>query len=133
MNLAETRSHQPLLNKPKEKKKRGRIRVVSKRRTALNKEYAKLRAQFLKDHPFCQWSIIEFGHSWAYAQTADFSEFVRTGKSPYPIATEVHHRKGRGKHLLDTSTWMAVSAEGHRRIHADPKTSYAKGYMLPRR
>jgi len=133
MNLAETRTHSPILNKPKEKKSRKPIKKVSKVRAALNRQYMKLRAEFLAANPYCQWHILEIGHSWEYAQTADFSQFILYGKDPYPRSTEIHHRKGRGKYFLDTSTWMAVSAEGHRNIHADPATSYAKKYMLPRR
>ncbi len=49
-----------------------------------------------------------------------------------PHSTQVHHKKGRGKFLLDVSTWMAVSDHGHKVIHHDTKTSYERGYMLPR-
>lgn len=50
-----------------------------------------------------------------------------------PRATEIHHKKGRGKYLLDTSTWMALSQEGHRHIHNNPKEAYEKGWMLTRK
>ena len=133
MNLAETRTHKPIIHKKKEKKERKPIKKVAKKRVAVNKEYMKLREQFLKDHPFCQWSILEMGHSWGFAYELDFSEWLRCGKAPHPRSTEIHHRFGRGKYMLDTSTWMAVSAHGHKMIHAYPKISYERGYMEPRR
>lgn len=130
MNLAESRSHVPLVNFPKPKKKPKPIRKVAKKRVKLNSEYSKLRKNFLNSHPFCQWFILELGHSWEYAM-GEFNYLRDSGI--YPESTEIHHRKGRGKFLLDTSTWMAVGPEGHRRIHATPEESYAKSYMLPRR
>ena len=131
MNLAETRTHQPILNKPKEKKRRKPIKKVSKVRAALNREYMKLRAEFLADHPYCQWFMRE--HSLCEGLVLTHGGYYDGSTHPVPVSTEVHHVKGRGKYLLETSTWMAVSAEGHRNIHADPATSYAKKYMLPRR
>lgn len=113
MNLAETRSHVPLINVPKKKKAKKAIRKVAKKRGPLNAQYMKLREEFLKAHPYCEYCLLEA---------------IKVCPS-----TEIHHKKGRGKYLLDTTTWMAVSNEGHKAIHADPKTSYAKGYMLPRR
>jgi len=47
MNLAELRTHTPVLNNKKEKKGRKPIKKVSKVRAALNREYMKLRAEFL--------------------------------------------------------------------------------------
>jgi len=133
MNLAETRTHEPLINKKKEKKSRKPIKKVAKKRVAVNKEYMKLREQFLKDHPFCQWSILEMGYSWGFAYESDFSEWIRCDFNPYPRSTEIHHVRGRGKYMLDTSTWMAVSEIAHKNIHNNPKHSYEKGYMKPRR
>lgn len=132
--LFNERSHIPLVNVPKKKKAKKPIRKVSKKRGPLNAQYMRLRADFLKTHPYCQWFLTEIGNRQenvrADGMAIDNNEnrFVMC-----PLSTEIHHRKGRGKYLLDTLTWMAVSNEGHKAIHADPKTSYAKGYMLPRR
>ena len=134
MNLAETRTHSPILNKKKEKKGRKPIKKVSKVRTALNREYMRLRAIYLKDNPYCDWWLAEHSITQDDVSASGVVFNHRPGEGLCPLqSTEVHHVKGRGKYMLDTSTWMAVSAEGHRRIHAAPATSYATGYMQPRR
>ena len=134
MNLAELRTHTPLINKKKEKKARKPIKKVAKKRAALNREYMKLRDAFLKRYPYCQWYLAE---NSIKLEDINPNGWVRAGHEASglypPASTECHHKKGRGKYLLDTSTWMAVSAEGHRAIHANPKLSYERGYMLPRR
>ena len=46
--------------------------------------------------------------------------------------TEIHHTycgKDRAKYYLETSTWLAVSREGHNYIHDNPKESREKGYL----
>lgn len=113
MNLAETRTHVPLVNKPKLKKKAKAIRKTSKKMATLKREYMKLRENFLIKHPWCEWSLLEEGKAVP--------------------ATQVHHRRGRGKFMLDVTTWLAVSDFGHKQIHDKPAYSYEKGYMLPRR
>jgi hypothetical protein len=113
MNLAETRTHEPLVNKPKAKKPKKAMPKVTKKRNQLNRQYMKLREAFLKKHYWCQFHIAE--------------------KLYATPATEIHHKKGRGKFLLDTSTWMAVSSRAHKEIHENTKYSYEKGYMLLRR
>ena len=113
MNLAETRTHEPLVNNPKEKKAKRAMPKTSKKRSRITREYMKLRAKFLIENPHCEWCKVELG-----------------GLVP---ATEIHHRKGRGSFMLDTSTWYAVSHQGHLWIHSNPKYAYEKGYMLPRR
>lgn len=112
MNLAETRTHVPLVNKPKPKKKAKAIRKTSRKMATLKREYMKLRAEFLKERPWCEY-FLHFGE-----------------KRP---STECHHRKGRGKFMLDVSTWMAVCSQAHQEIHFDPENSYKMGWMLPRR
>lgn len=134
-NLAEMRSHTPVVRQKAVKAKRKPMRAISKKHSAKLKEYAKLRAQFLKDHPYCQWwmlkNLVEATHSQL---TLDECEaLAQCGPHPIPRSTEIHHKKGRGKYLLDVSTWMAVSRTGHDWIHAHPKEAYEKGYMLPRR
>lgn len=115
-------------------KPRKPIRRVSKKRVSINREYDKLRNKYLEDHPYCEYWLTERGLS-------KYDVDIFTGKV-YPgnehsmvfaePSVEIHHRKGRGKFLLDTSTWMAVSRTGHEMIHKFPKLSYQLGYMLPR-
>jgi len=45
---------------------------------------------------------------------------------------EVHHTysgKDRAKYYLDSSTWLAVSREGHNWIHSHPKEARELGYL----
>ena len=120
------------------------LRPVSAKRARLNKIYSALRKKFLEEHPLCQHWLAENG----WEQSEQFGVVVFSNNThgfgvPYtphamvlhfaaPMSCDIHHRRGRGKYLLDVSTWMAVSREGHDAIHRDPKTSYEKGYMLPR-
>jgi hypothetical protein len=125
-----TRSHVPILHLKKEPKPRsrltrgGRIKPVSAKMAKISKLYRALKLQFLQQRPYCEYWLAERGLS-----TANVHLHVIPG---IPPSTQVHHRRGRGKYHLDVSTWMAVSAEGHAAIHADPEKSYRLGYMLPR-
>lgn len=47
-------------------------------------------------------------------------------------ATEIHHMRGRGKYLNDTSTWLAVSRPGHEWIENNPKLSRERGFTKSR-
>ena len=73
----------------------GRIRARSKRREREEREYGKLRKEFLERNPWC----------------AVF---------PTEVATQAHHTRGRGRFYLDVSTWLPTSANGHRFIHDNP-------------
>jgi hypothetical protein len=73
------------------------------------KEYLKVRAEFLKANPTCT-----FGSC----------------KKP---ATEVHHKKGRGKkYLCDAKTFLAVCPGHHRFITDHPHHARENGYSLSR-
>lgn len=46
---------------------------------------------------------------------------------------QVHHKAGReGGNFLDESTWLAVSAEGHKFLHDHPALAREKGWMISR-
>jgi len=45
---------------------------------------------------------------------------------------QIHHMRGRGKYLNDTSTWLAVSNEGHKWIEANPKLAKERGFTKSR-
>lgn len=130
------RTHIPIPKPTKQSKltRGGRIKPVSAKRAKLNKIYSALRKKFLEDNPLCEHWICELYHSTPEEIRPISSIFQDNpaGVKHIPKSTDVHHRKGRGKYLLDVSTWMAVSREGHQWIHANPKESYEKGYMLPR-
>lgn len=108
-------------------KRTKRLVSVSKRRQKLNKEYSKLRKEFLEAHPYCQWWLAEKGFSEHEAVLISHGPFKE--KLP-PASEDIHHVKGRGRYLLDTSTWMAVSRMAHITIHLHPKQSREKGYLV---
>lgn len=79
-------------NKPSAKLRK-RVRPVSTKRARERLLYSAKRKRFLKEHPFC-------------------------AVYPRKHATQVHHVAGRkSSNYLDDSTWLAVSMEGHERIH----------------
>jgi len=57
---------------------------------------------------------------------------MRCAVYPEKRATEVHHKRGRGKFLNDVSTWLAVSREGHERIEANPLWARDNGFSESR-
>ncbi len=117
-------------------KRKKRLNPVSKKRIKINKEYSRLRAEFLAKHPYCQVWLAEtspegpLSEEYAIANGGLFR--LDSIPSQCPLATDIHHRKGRGRYLLDASTWMAVSRDAHRWIHDNPKEAMEKGYLLPR-
>jgi hypothetical protein len=135
-----SRTHIPVIHVPKPKKPKSRlqrggsIKPVSAKRARLNKVYSALRKKFLAEHPWCEFFLEERG--WDEGVVNELGVVSNHGTLFCPVkvprSADVHHKKGRGRYLLDTSTWMAVSREGHLWIHANPKESYEKGYMLPR-
>ena len=74
------------------------INKISDKQAKLNAAYTVLRKQFLKDNPYCK----------ACLPGCTF------------IATEVHHKKGRGEFMLDTSTWLPSCHNDHVWIELDP-------------
>lgn len=80
------------------------IRQVSKKRAKQNAQYLKERTEFL-DGKICP----------------------ITGRP----ATEIHHINGReNDRLIDKKYWLAVTREGHQKIHANPKWARENGYLI---
>lgn len=84
------------------------INKVSEKRKIENLKYSVLRTEFLgkKENHICPITI--------------------------QPAIEIHHTycgKDRAKYFLDTSTWLAVSRDGHNWIHANPKEARELGYL----
>ena len=74
------------------------------------KEYSILRKKFLEEHSMCQ------------AHLVDCLQY----------SSEVHHKKGRGIYLLDTSTWLAVCRNCHSYIETHPEFAKLYGYSTNR-
>lgn len=75
-----------------------------------HKEYARLRLQFLKDNPWCEVSL------------------KRDHGAKVP-ANVIHHRKGRGDHYLDVSTFVATTRDGDCWIHRHPEKARELGLL----
>lgn len=73
----------------------GKLKPQSDRRKKLDAEYSRLRLQFLTQNPVC-----------AVCEDAK--------------ATQVHHKKKRGKNYLNVETWLAICFFCHRYAHDNP-------------
>ena len=115
--------------------KRTPIRRVSVKRARELKEYTRLRAQFMAERPVCGVWLAERG--WTQVEFTDpfYSRDGLTVPAEHllaigaPRSEECHHREGRGKNYLNVSTWLAVSAQAHRRIHDTPSWARANGFL----
>lgn len=72
----------------------------------INSKYSKLRKEFLLKHNIC--------HAKIYKCSLH--------------ATDVHHKKGRGKYHLDVSTWMPVCRNCHMWIETHPEDAAELGF-----
>lgn len=81
------------------------IKKISTRLRNLAKKYSQLREEFLKNHPLCE---------------AHLHDCTR-------IATDIHHKRGRGKYLLDITTWLSVCRRCHQWIETRPKQAKELG------
>ena len=76
----------------------------------INSSYSKQRKEYLYNHNICHAKINKCSLH----------------------ATEVHHKKGRGKYHLDTSTWLPVCRNCHTWIETNPQEAYELGFSLIR-
>jgi hypothetical protein len=91
------------------KKARKLINKRSRKMTTVMSEVKKLYSLFLKKNTTCQ---------------VNTDECTR-------VATDVHHRKGRGKNqIADATTWMAVCRSCHNRIESDDAWARKMGYKI---
>lgn len=79
--------------------------------------YDALRKAFLHAHPRCQMILSRF---------LDGQQTLAQCRSK---ATDVHHKRGRGKYYLDDTTWMAICRQHHKWIHDNMKEAEALGYI----
>ena len=86
------------------------MKKVSTKLAQEQREYSKLRKTWLAEHPMCQAKINRC-----------------TLRS-----TDVHHKKGRGKHLLDASTWLSVCRNCHNWIETHPEDAKELGFSISR-
>lgn len=85
------------------------IRRRSKKRAKQEREYAKLRKEYLDEHVICE------------------------VKGCLQISEEIHHKKGRiGELLTDVKYFLAVCNPHHRYIESHPVEAKEHGYSLSR-
>lgn len=121
-------------------KRKTPLRKRSAKKAKLDREYTKLRKQYLEDNPICEWWLAENGFDDATVRFGGAEGLIIVHKNKgivmvneAPPSVEIHHVRGRvGALLNDTNFWMAVSREGHDAIHQNPKRSYELGYMKKR-
>lgn len=83
------------------------------RRSVEEREYSRLRKEWLEKYPLCQCSLSD----------------SPCGKK----ATEIHHKKGRaGKLLNDTRYWMSVCRSCHDFIERHGQWAKEMGYKINR-
>lgn len=102
----------PLMRSKVSFKRRKPIRRVSKAKARKDSVYRLLRVNFLRqpENRFC---IV-----------------MKTLQNQFISTDQVHHMLSRyGKNYLDTSTWLAVSAEGHRWIESHLKEARERGWL----
>lgn len=111
---------------------------MSAKRQRDAREYARLRAEFLKAHPFCQVWLARHRVHEEHARGLRVVTAIGAHGVPWPVlsadiprSTDIHHKAGRtGSNYLDTSTWMAVSRAAHDWIHTHPKEARARGWLV---
>lgn len=91
------------------------IKKASTKQQLLNAAYSAQRKAYFHGHPYCKAMI--------YVAGLD----VCTG-----FATDIHHKKGRGEYLLDTSTWLPVCRNCHAFIETHPAWAKEKGFSEDR-
>jgi hypothetical protein len=90
----------------KPKKPRSKINQKSKKREKLDLLYSKMRIQFLTDKPVCEANL----------------------PNCTSVATDVHHKAGRGRNYLVIDTWFAACRSCHSWIEEHPIEAREAGY-----
>lgn len=91
---------------PPKLKKYTPIKPKSKKQAAADRAYSLLRIPFMEKHPMCQAAL----------------------PGCQGPSCDVHHKKGRGKYLLITGTWMAVCRVCHEWIELHPIEATEMGF-----
>lgn len=73
--------------------------------------YKTMRIQFLKDYPIC---------------------FMQVPGQCTTNATDVQHKKGRGKYYLDMRYWGPACRACHSYADTHPEEAFANGWAIPR-
>ena len=108
------------------------IKNCSKRLSSSRRQYSKARERFLAVERPCAVHLSRLminGWFWLCGTSIPF-ELLCLSLVTAPVATEIHHQRGRvGRLLNDERHWLAVSAEGHDWIHHNVKQARALGLL----
>lgn len=99
------------IEKAKERKPRQQVNKVSDKQRKLNEQYTRISDKFKKENPICGVRVNEFC----------------SGKTE-----SVHHKRGRGKYLLDVSTFIGCCISCHTYIENHPEEAKQKGWSESR-
>jgi hypothetical protein len=92
------------------KKSKYKIKKVSTKQAQALKEYAQVRKAFLAEHLYCEANL--------------------TGC--LTVATQVHHKIGRGANVSNVDTFLAVCGVCHRYIEDNPAEAVKMGFSKSR-
>jgi hypothetical protein len=95
---------------PREKKPKSKIKQISNKQAAMLQEYAQVRKAFLAEHLYCEANL--------------------TGC--LTVASQVHHKQGRGANLSNADTFLAVCGVCHRYIEDNPAEAVKNGFSKSR-
>jgi hypothetical protein len=90
--------------------KRTPLSPKSSKKAKEDNVYTLLRKDYLTQHPVCEARLPSC-----------------TGQ-----ATDIHHKKGRGKYYLITSTWMSACRTCHEWIETNPAEAQEMGFTITR-
>lgn len=99
------------IEKAKERKPRQQVNKVSDKQRKLNEQYTRISDKFKKENPICGIRVNQFC----------------SGKTE-----SVHHKRGRGKYLLDVSTFIGCCISCHTYIENHPEEAKQKGWSESR-
>jgi hypothetical protein len=99
------RRNTPLKAKTGFKKRGGKLKALSGSRKVKNADYEKAKAEYFEEKNY-QCEICN------------------------QPASDLHHKKGRGKFLCEKSTFMAACRKCHLTIHANVKWATENGYII---
>lgn len=106
---------------------RTKLKARSKKKEKQDREYTKLRKEFLRKHPYCK-VCQDLGISSGIV-TIHTIGMVNVIPLSF-AATEVHHMGRRGKNYLDTSTWLPTCRAHHDFIEKHGDWARQHGYLL---
>lgn len=109
-------------------KRGGYIARISNDRRSERAMYNADRAEYLRDHPYCEIYIARYGLD----PKAVFANNGVAAGFRVPRSNQIHHRnKTNGPRLLDKRFWMAASAKYHRWAEEHKDDARAIGILLP--